>query len=378
MRRQQEISKHAMRGILYVTLVILFMYPSVLGSSDIPEQEKIKEEGEKNQLLALPIVYYTPETRIAFGLGGIYYLRSLKDKAKGHPSTLLMDIIYTQEKQFIAEITPDLYLKDGQFHLMGYLGFKNYVENFYGIGSQTLDEMREAYRFKSFKLMCSLRKRFASSLYVGIQLDLEHSKITGMKPGGVLDTSDLLGKDGGIISGVGILLVQDSRDSLFFPTKGTLLQADALMFSPTLASDYKFLKFALDFRQYITVFAEHVLAFQQSIQATSGDVPFQRLPKLGGQNIMRGFIEGRFRDKKAIFFQAEYRIPLVWRLSAAGFIGYGSVADKLSSFKLKDFKISGGVGIRLQVNRKSGTNVRLDFGFAKGNFGVYAMINEAF
>jgi hypothetical protein len=26
----------------------------------------------------------------------------------------------------------------------------------------------------------------------------------------------------------------------------------------------------------------------------------------------------------------------------------------------------------------SGTNVRLDFGFGKGTFGVYAMINEAF
>lgn len=66
------------------------------------------------------------------------------------------------------------------------------------------------------------------------------------------------------------------------------------------------------------------------------------------------------------------------RLSAAGFMGYGDVADKLSKFKLNDFKVTGGLGICYQVNRASGTNVRLDFGLARGNFGVYAMINEAF
>jgi len=69
---------------------------------------------------------------------------------------------------------------------------------------------------------------------------------------------------------------------------------------------------------------------------------------------------------------------MFWRLSAAGFVGYGDVADKLKSFKLNDFKFTGGLGIRYQLNPESGTNVRLDFGFAKGSFGVYAVINEAF
>jgi outer membrane translocation and assembly module TamA len=71
-------------------------------------------------------------------------------------------------------------------------------------------------------------------------------------------------------------------------------------------------------------------------------------------------------------------VPLIWRLSAAGFVGYGDVADKLSKFNLNDFKVTGGLGIRYQIDRKSGTNIRWDFGFAKRNFGVYVMINEAF
>jgi hypothetical protein len=66
------------------------------------------------------------------------------------------------------------------------------------------------------------------------------------------------------------------------------------------------------------------------------------------------------------------------RLSAAGFVGCGGVAEKLASFELEDFKVSGGLGIRYRINRDAGTNMRLDFGFAQGNLGVYATINESF
>jgi outer membrane protein assembly factor BamA len=366
------------RWFLFLFLLLIPALSPAFGRMDGGKDVEKNGEQEKNQLLVLPIVYYTPETKTAGGVGGIYYLRSLKDQFKGHPSTLFMDIVYTQEKQLIMEITPDLYLDKGKFHWKGYLGFKKYTEKFYGLGSQSIDAMEEDFSYRSIKLKSSLRKRLRPSLYVGVQYDFEHSKITEMKPGGILDSGDVLGVEGGIISGLGIILVQDNRDNVFFPTKGTLLQLDAMLFSQAIASDFSFRRFTFDFRQYATVFAKHVLALQQSVHVTSGDVPFQWLPMLGGPSVMRGFIQGRFRDKNAIFLQMEYRMPLLWRLSAAGFIGCGDVTDKLNAFNINDFKISGGMGIRLQVNRKSGTIVRLDFGFAKGNFGVYAMINEAF
>ena len=378
MKEHKDWRKKTFIGLFFLSSIVLSMMSPAFGWMDERKEDEKSGKGEKNQLLALPIVYYTPETKIASGVGGIYYLRSLNDPLKGHPSTIFMDIIYTQKKQFIIEITPDLYLTKGEFHLVGYLGFKKYVEKLYGLGSQTSENMEEDYIYRSVKLKFSLRNRISPGFYAGIQYDFEHSKITEMKPGGILDSGDVLGKEGGTISGLGIILVQDNRDNLFFPSKGTLLQAYAMVFNSAFASDYSFNRFTFDFRQYMTVFFKHVLAFQQNVIVTSGNVPFQRLPMLGGPSVMRGYIQGRFRDKKAIYLQMEYRVPLIWRLSAAGFVGYGDVAAKLKALKLNDFKISGGLGIRYQVNRKSGTNVRLDFGFAKGNFGVYAMINEAF
>jgi outer membrane protein assembly factor BamA len=365
------------KGICFLFAAYLVFIPPGLGFEDTGDEEQRWAGRTDNQILAVPIVYYTPETRIAGGVGGIYYLHSLKDQFRKYPSTFSMSAIYTQENQFQMEINPNLYLGKGKLQLVGHLGFKNYVESFYGMGSQTTDDMREKYGYRNITVKCSLRNRVLPGFYVGIQYDFENFRITETQKGGILETSRIDGDQNGTISGLGVLLLQDNRDNKFFPRKGSLLKADLMVFSHALASDFPYHKFAFDSRQYITVFSNHVLAFQQNIQITEGEVPFRRLPKLGGPNIMRGFIEGRFRDKKAIILQMEYRVPLIWRLSAAGFVGYGDVADKFNSFKLKDFKVAGGLGIRYKVNH-SGTNLRMDFGFARGNFGVYAMINEAF
>jgi hypothetical protein len=378
MKEQKCVTKKTSSWLLFLSFFILSMMSPAFGWMDGREEDEKSGRGDKNQLLVLPIVYYTPLTKIAGGVGGIYYLRSLKDQLKGHPSTFFMDIIYTQKKQFIFEITPDLYLDKGKFHLVGYMGFKMYAEQFYGLGPQTTKDMEEGYSYRSIKLKFALHNRISPSFYVGLQYDLEHCKITEVEPGGILDSGDIVGNDGGTISGLGILLVQDNRDNIFFPKKGALLQAYVSLFSHAFGSDYNFQRYTFDLRQYVTVFSKHVLAFQQSVNVTTGNVPFQWLSMLGGPWAMRGYIQGRFRDKHLIFLQMEYRVPLFWRLSAAGFVGYGNVADNLKRFRLNDFKFTGGLGVRCQVDRKSGTNVRLDFGFAKGSFGVYAMINEAF
>ncbi len=378
MRKRKGVDRETIVKLCFLSIFLFFLiFPAFGWAGERLEEEK-KEDEEKDRLIALPIIYYTPETKIAVGVGGFNYLRSLKDQFKGHPSTITMSVIYTQKKQFMLEITPDLYLNRGKFHLVGYLGFKNYVENFYGIGSQTTENMQEIFSFRSISFKCSLRNRITPSLYVGLQFDFEHSKITEVESGGILDTAGIVGSQAGIVSGLGVLLIQDNRDNTFFPTRGTLLHLRASLFSRTIGSDYKFQEYSLDYRQYMMVFSRHVLAFQQSVLMTSGDVPFRRLSKLGGPNIMRGFIQGRYMDKKAIFLQMEYRVPLIWRLSAAGFVGYGDVADRFGKFSLDDFKVTGGFGIRYQIDRNSGTNIRWDFGFAKKNFGVYVMINEAF
>jgi len=378
MQKRKGMNKMTVRGWIFLPVFFYFFVSPVFGWIQEKKDEENKGKQEKNRLLVLPIVYYTPETRIAGGVGGISYLRSLKDRERGHPSTLFMNMIYTQNKQFILGFAPDLYLGEGRFHLIGSLFFKKYTEKFYGIGSQTSDDREEDFRYRSFSLKLSLQQRFLRNLYGGVQFDFENSRITEVEPEGILEREDIVGNEGARVSGLGLVLVQDSRNNMFFPTGGTFLQLQASFFGRALGSEFKFQKYKIDCRQYAGVFSGHVLAFRMNIDFSAGNVPFQWLPTLGGSSVMRGYILGRFRDRHAISLQAEYRVPLFWRLSAAGFVGWGDVASKLESFRLLEFKMNGGLGIRYRIESRSGTNVRLDFGFAKGSFTVYAMINEAF
>jgi outer membrane protein assembly factor BamA len=378
MQKRKGMNKMTVRGWIFLPVFFYFFVSPVLGWIQEKKDEENKGKQEKNRLLVLPIVYYTPETRIAGGVGGISYLRSLEDRERGYPSTLFMNMIYTQNKQFILGFAPDLYLGEGKFHLIGSLFFKKYTEKFYGIGPQTSKDWEEDFRYRSFSLKFSLQQKFLRNFYGGVQFDFENSRITEKEPGGILDREDIPGDNGGRVSGLGLVIVQDSRNNMFFPTGGTYLQLQASFFGRALGSEFKFQKYRIDCRQYVGVFSSHVLVFRMNTDFSAGNVPFQWLPTLGGSSVMRGYIQGRFRDRHAISLQAEYRVPLFWRLSAAGFVGCGDVADKLTSFKVREFKLNGGLGIRYRIDRRSGTNVRLDFGFAKGSFTVYAMINEAF
>jgi outer membrane protein assembly factor BamA len=367
-----------LRNFFVLVLAVLNLSFLCYSRNGVQNSQKDQSDEKKNDLVLLPVAYYTPLTKIAGGLGGIYYLRTLEDLSKGSPSTVFMDLIYTQRKQTVCEITPSLYFKKGEFHLTGYLGFKDFADKFFGIGNETSKEQEEGYSYQSVKFSLSVRKRYGAHLYFGLQYDFEYFNPHTFKPGGILESGDIIGSQGGNVSGLGGLLIWDSRDDVFFPTKGMLLQASATLFAPQLGSDYRFQRFSIDFRQYVTLFSTHVLAFQESIQSNSGTVPFHWLSIMGGPSVMRGYILGRFRDKNSMVLQLEYRLPLVWKLGLVGFVGCGSVAQSMSQFRWGEFKLAGGFGIRYRLVKRFSTNVRLDFGFARGSFGVYAMINESF
>jgi outer membrane translocation and assembly module TamA len=93
---------------------------------------------------------------------------------------------------------------------------------------------------------------------------------------------------------------------------------------------------------------------------------------------MRGYYAGRFRDKNLLVFQAEYRLPLVWRLGLVGFAGLGNVAGKFSQLNLDSLKPSYGVGLRFLFDKKEKIRIRMDIGFGKGTSGFYFSIFEAF
>lgn len=97
---------------------------------------------------------------------------------------------------------------------------------------------------------------------------------------------------------------------------------------------------------------------------------------LGSSYSMRGYYDGRFRDKNVVDMQVELRQHVWKRNGVAVWVGAGNVFPDFSSFEVKHILLNYGFGYRWEFKKR--VNVRLDLGFGKGQTGFIFNINEAF
>ena len=345
-------------------------------SGENTEQDTVEQK--RSGWMYLPIIFYTPETKMAGGSAVSYYYRESGSEITSRPSTIMPTLIYTQKKQIISQLYADLYWKDETYHLIGAISYTKFPDKFYGIGNNTSEDDEEDYTPENVPLLLNFLLKIRQGLYLGVQYGLANSKIKDVEEDGLLVAKDILGSEGGRVSGAGVLMNWDTRNNIYYPSSGSFHQVSSILFNDALGSDYDFNSYNLDSRKYFPLFSSHVLAFQGYINIITGDPPFQMLSLLGGQNLMRGYYTGRYRDKNMIAFQVEHRFPVWWRFGMVGFVGVGDVADKIRNFERRNFKPSVGCGIRYLFNRKEMMNLRLDFGYGKDTSGFYITFLEAF
>ncbi len=171
----------------------------------------------------------------------------------------------------------------------------------------------------------------------------------------------------------------DTRNKAFWPTKGFYVNTIFTNYDKTIGSTYGFSKWTVDLRIFQKLFLKHVLAAQFYNYSTFGETPMKNLARLGGTDNLRGFYQGRLRDKNMASLIVEYRAPIIWRLSVVAFGGIGNVySDKYPLWK-NEFKYSFGGGIRLNVLEKDNLNIRIDYGYySKYNSGLYFTLGECF
>lgn len=338
-----------------------------------------KTKAYKPGITIVPLLYYTPETRIAFGAGGNINYRLGPNKKKARPSSLWLTAIYTQNKQYQLSLKPEIYLNNNSIVLAAYIKQERFPQKFFGVGNGLgLSVSGETYTPEDTLIQLSASKRIWKALYGGVQYEAEFTKIKNLLPGGLLDTGEIYGVEGGLASGLGFNLTWDNRDSIYFPRHGQYLSMVADAYVAALGSDFLFRSLKLDLRSYLPFASNHALGLQLYMRITSGSPPFYRLSMLGGDTILRGYYKGLYRDKNLIALQAEYRAPVSKRFGVAGFVGLGKVGSRLSDLLPSGIKSSIGTGFRYKFDIQEGANIRLDFAWGKGTFGMYITAREAF
>jgi len=121
-----------------------------------------------------------------------------------------------------------------------------------------------------------------------------------------------------------------------------------------------------------------VVAAQAVMDATDGTVPFELLPRLGGQNVLRGFTEPRFRDGAMGAAQFEVRAPLKGIVNVVAFGGAGAAGRSVGAIPDAPLRVAGGLGLRLVLDGNAGLQLRIDYAVAKGGGGLYVAAGDAF
>lgn len=334
---------------------------------------------EKNiRIFGLPSVFYSPETKWGFGVAGIVRFKTKNEPDSMRRSTILFGASVTELGQTGIDFPFQLWLKKEKYNIYGDIGYQKFNYLFYGVGNHAPVNFYEKYYIEYPKLRLTVLKRVFPHLYGGIRYVFDKSDLYRFSPSGELVKGSVAGSPGGVVSGAGGTIKFDNRDNQFYPRRGFYAEVYGLTDSKITGSDYTFNKFSIDLATYAKLGRKHVLAFNAWGVLSTGNVPFYHMALLGGSNKLRGFYQGRYRDRDAWALQAEYRIEVFWRIGLTAFAGLGQVASYLNEFNAAYTRFAYGAGLRGLFDKKQHINARFDIGVGNGQLNYYFTIGEAF
>jgi len=356
--------------------ILLLMASSIVVSG----QENADSTDEYQSILtAYPYAYYTPETQLAIGAGGVltYYTENSPDL---NPSSLSLSGFYSTVKTYEINLNSNLYFDKNRMASVIKIKFAHTVDRFYGIGNDSPDLGTEQYVYDNYGGIADFQipPAIAIADRAGIIFEYRQYDIVDRMENPYLNDPNLPGNEGGAISGLGLTWVWDTRDNVFFPNNGGYTQVKAIFYTKDLGSDYTYSYLEVNTRRYWAFEKDHVIAFQGYLESTGGQPPFYKYPALGGSNIMRGYFKGRYRDQNYFALQLEYRRYFWRRFGFVVFAGVGDVENEITLFSLPNLKHTLGFGLRFLFNEEEKINLRMDIGFGKDTNGIYFGMEEAF
>lgn len=336
---------------------------------------------EKSGTVAIPLLYYTPDTRWAFGGAGVHYFK-LEPKDESGIETRMSYIQfladYTQNKQLDVWSVWNVFTANEDYLLKGELRYRTFPDRFYELGNQSRLETEEFYEYNLVSIKSLFLKQVSPGFFAGFDYHFESEFGFKYQEGGLLQSGQIQGYRGGIGSALGLVAVYDTRDIVINAYSGRLAEFSSYFYTPILGSTFSFSVLNGLYQQYWEFKPKHVIALQSRVRLSFGDVPFLDLSTLGSDDLLRGYPKNRFRDHHFAATQVEYRFPLFWRFGLVTFAGVGDVFNNVNDLSLGTAKYSVGSGLRFIINPAERLNIRLDYGHGREGGYFYFMVSESF
>lgn len=312
-------------------------------------------------------------------------------------TTKLSSITFTPYFNFTGRyglpIRSNIWLNNNEWNILGDTRFLIYPINTWGLGGNQPESDNFLLNYKYFRFYQSALKRVTSYFFVGmgynlddyIDLDVTPSdvnafkKFTNYKYGTAEDESS-------VSSGPTINLLYDTRNNSLNPTPGVYANIIYRYNTMPLGSDNNWQSLYIDLRKYISLThtgSKNMFAFWAYYWTSlTPGTPYLDLPSIGMdpyQRSGRGIEQSRYRGQRLCYFETEYRRDITAN-GLLGFVLFSNVnsVTQPNNNRFVYWHPAGGGGLRIKFNKKSDTNVCIDYGFSKNYSSVRINLGEAF
>ncbi len=369
------------RSLLLVLLLLLAKLPVTAQSPDSTIVKKEKTRG----LIAIPVIYYTPDTKLGFGaaLIGYFKLQSKTDSTYTRLSTVRLIADYTLNKQMDQWLEWNAFTREEKYLLRGELRHRIYTDRFYGTGNNSSTDNEERYEYDLIGTKLAGLKKVGNQTFIGPDLQFtnyynhETNPISEDKPSQLL-SQEISGYNGGFNNGLGLIFLLDKRDNVSYASQGMLLELSAYRFGSILGGDFNYSNYNLNFSKYFSLKPNHILATNTVLTINTDEVPFMRMATIGGDRLLRGYARSRFLARNVAATQLEYRFPIKGRFGMVAFTGVGDVFDKTDDLAADKLKYTIGTGLRFALDPKEKINVRVDAGYGHEGINFFVVLGESF
>lgn len=319
--------------------------------------------------------HYASDTKFGLGLVAAGLYRTDPNDSILPPSNVSLYGDVSSVGFYMLGVRGNHIAPKGRYRIDYHLYFYSFPSDFWGIGYEMGDNDANKSDMKRWQAQAevSFLFRVADNFYIGPMASYDY--VIGKH----IEHPELLqGMDQHTWNvGAGVSLVYDNRDNLTNPHRGICLNINQMFRPRFLGNDYAFSTTAFRFDAYQRLGKGTVLAEDIGANLNFGNPSWGMMAELGGTHSMRGYYEGRYRDKHSLEATVELRQHVWKRNGIVVWGGAGTIFPKFSALRSKQILPNAGVGYRWEF--KKNVNVRLDYGFGKsGQSGFLFNINEAF
>lgn len=389
---------------LHRVVLGLIVLPAALRAQQAANPDSVLATEKRVMLTPFVAPGYTPEQGLLLSLGALISFRTDPGFKPARPGTL-RELVQRSTITFngsysttgALNVNADLssFWKGDRLRIYTKFAFKDMPDSYWGVGYDAGKEPEvdslTGYHRDSWLLQQKVLFRINDKMLFGPMIDLNSTIASDVSPGVADDPYFQEFGPNNQNTGAGAVFQYDTRDVAANAWKGLYLNAQAIFYGKWLGGENVYQVYDLDYRQYKQLSRPGItLAWTARGRLSYGEVPWAELSQLGSSTDLRGYRQGRYRDKAMLYGIVEYRHQFLnanrkggmSRHGYVGWVGLGSVGENLRG--LEHWLPNWGVGYRFEVQPRM--SVRGDVGFGReylssGNkfvSSVYFSFTEAF